>query len=134
MDHATLCHKLEHHGLQLNDLLWFDSYLFNRKQHCRVGGFDSGTGNIVVSVPQGSCLGPLLFFMYNNDLPQVVNASTVSKCADDTSLTFQSQDISKLNETINDDPRRLYLWMQRNKLSLNVSKTQSMLICTKPKH
>ena len=54
--------------------------------------------------------------------------------ADYTSLTLQSQDISQLNETINDDLRRLDLWIQGNKLSLNVSKTQSMLICTKPKH
>ena len=63
----------------------------------------------------------------------IVKASTVSMYADDTSLTLQSQDISQLNETINDDLRRLDLWMQGNKLSLNVSKTQSMLICTKPK-
>ena len=54
--------------------------------------------------------------------------------ADDTSLTLQSQDISQLNETINDDLRRLDVWVQGNKLSLNVSKTQMMLICTKPKH
>ena len=54
--------------------------------------------------------------------------------ADNTSHTLQSQDISQLNETINDDLRRLDLWMQGNKLSLNVSKTQSMLICTKAKH
>ena len=54
--------------------------------------------------------------------------------ADDTSLTFQSRDISQHNEAINDDLKHLDLWMQGNKLSLNVSKTQSVLICTKPKH
>ena len=133
-DHAILCHKLEHYGLQLNELLWFKSYLFNRKQYCRAGGFDSNIGNIDVGVPQGSCLGSLLFLIYINDLLQVVKTSTVSMYADDTSLTLQSQDISQLNETINDDLRRLDLWMQGSKLSLNVSKTQSMLICTKPKH
>ena len=134
MDHAILCHKLEHYGLQLNELLWFKSYLFNRKQYCRVEGFDSNIGNIDVGVPQGSCLGPLLFLIYINDLPQVVKASTVSMYADVTSLALKSQDISQLNETINDDLRRLDSWMQGNKLSLNVSKTQSILICTKPKH
>ena len=47
---------------------------------------------------------------------------------------FQSQDISQRNETINKDLKQLDLWLQGNKLSLNVSKTQSMLICMKPKH
>ena len=72
--------------------------------------------------------------IYINYLPKVVKASTVSMYADDTSLTLQSQDISQLNETINDELRWIDLWMQGNKLSLNVSKTQSMLICTKPKY
>ena len=112
----------------------YNSYLFNRKQNCRLGRFDSDIGNIDVGVPQGSCLGPLLFLIYINYLPHAVNASTVSMYADDTSLMFQSQDISQLNETINDDLKRLDLSMQGNKLSPNVSKTQSMLICTKPKH
>ena len=54
--------------------------------------------------------------------------------ADETSLTLQSQEISQLNETSSYDLRCLDLWRQGNKLSLNVSKTQSMLICTKPMH
>ena len=91
VDHAILCHKLEHHGLQRNELLWCNSNLFNRKQYCRVGDFDSDIGNIDVVVPQRSCLGPLLFLIYINDLPQTVDASTVSMYADDTSLTFQSR-------------------------------------------
>ena len=55
--------------------------------------------------------------------PQVVKASTFSLYADDTSPTLQSEDISQLNETINDDLTRLDLWMQGNKLPLNVSKS-----------
>ena len=74
LDHAILCQKLEVYGVQLNELLWFKSYLFNRKQFCRVGGFDSEIGNIDVGVPQGSCLGPLLFLIDINGLPKVVNA------------------------------------------------------------
>ena len=79
-------------------------------------------------------LRAIVIFILLKDLPEVVNASTVSMYAAETSLTFQSQDISQLNQTINDDLKHLDLWMQGNKLSLNVSKTQSMLICMKPKH
>ena len=80
---------------------WFNFYPLNRKQCCRFGGFDSDIRNIDLGAPQGSCSGPLLFSIYINGLPQVANASTVSMYADDTAITFQSQDISHLNETIN---------------------------------
>ena len=52
--------------------------------------------------------------------------------ADDTSLCLKSKDISQLNEAINDDLEHLDSWLKGNKLSLNVAKTRSMLIATKP--
>ena len=54
--------------------------------------------------------------------------------ADDTSLCYQSLDINKLNEVINNDLEELQKWLMGNKLSLNAMKTQSMLISTKQKH
>ena len=64
---------------------------------------DSKIGDIEVGAPQGSCLGPLLFLIYINDLPQSVQDSTVSMYADDTSLCYQSHDLTQLNEAINSD-------------------------------
>ena len=87
-----------------------------------------------MGVPQGSCLGPLLFLIYINDLPQTVQGSSVTMYADDTSLCLQSQDLTQLNEAINSDLTKLETWLQGNKLSLNVAKTHSMLIFTKQKH
>ena len=84
-------------------------------------------------MPQGSCLGPLLFLIYINDLPQAVQASTVFMYADDTSLCHQSNDITQLNKAVNNDLRHLDTWLQGNELSLNVAKTHSMLITTKQK-
>ena len=72
--------------------------------------------------------------IYINDLPSAVQGSTVSMYADDTSLCLKSKDISQLNEAINDDLEHLDAWLKGNKPSLNVAKTQSMLIATKPKH
>ena len=123
-----------HYGVQQRELAWFRSYLCNRKQFCRVNGVSSKIESIDVGVPQGSCLGPLLFLIYINDLPQAVQNSAVSMYADDTSLCYQSSDINVLNEAINNDLKQLDTWLQGNKLSLNVAKTNSMLVSTKQKH
>ena len=54
--------------------------------------------------------------------------------ADDRGFSYQSNNISQLNEVINEDPKRAEKWLNGNKLSLNILKTHSMLISTKPKH
>ena len=110
------------------ELSWFKSYLNSRKQFCRVNGVASDIGDIEVGVPQGSCLGPLLFLIYINDLSEAIHDSTVSMYADDTSLCYQAYDMTRLNEVINNDLGQLDTWLQGNKLSLNVAKTHSMLI------
>ena len=134
VDHEVLCRKLDLYGVHQSELSWFKSYLSDRKQFCRVNGDDSTLGNIEVGVPKGSHLGPLLFLVYINNLPQAVQESNVSMYADDTSLCYQSHDLTRLNEAINNDLRKFDSWLQGNKLSLNVAKTHSMLICTKQKH
>ena len=72
IDHQILCRKLEFYGIPHRELAWFGSYLLNRVQYYRVNGVDSQIENINIGVPQGSCLGPLLFLVYINDLPRAV--------------------------------------------------------------
>ena len=90
---------------------------------------DSKIGDIEVGVPQCSCLGLLLILIYINDLPQAFQDSNVSWYADDTSLCYPSHDLTRLNEAIHSDLTKLDTWPQGNKLSLNVAKTHSMLLC-----
>ena len=67
-------------------------------------------------------------------LPQAVLDYNVSMYADNKSLCYQSPNINKPNEVINNDLEKLQKWLMGNKLSLNAKKTQSMLIPTKQKH
>ena len=122
-----------HYGIQDRAIGWFQSYLSNRRQVCGVGGADSEINNVKVGVPQGSCLGPLLFLVYVNDLPCGFKNSTVSMYADDTSLSCKSKAQTQLNEAMNHDFMSLEYWLKGNMISLNIAKTDIMLICCKSK-
>ena len=102
VDHEILCLKLEHYGIR-NRVSWFTRYLSGHKWFCSFNGIDSEVNDIETGVPQISCLGPLLFLIYINDLPQGVQDSVMSMYADDTSLCYRSSDITQLNEAINND-------------------------------
>ena len=96
--------------------------------------YDSKSSNmqtITCGVPQGSVLGPLLFIIYTNDLP---NALSYSKCvlfADDTTIYLKSDNLQKSAELITIDLNTLTDWFRANKLSLNVSKTNFMIFSSK---
>ena len=133
VNHEILLSKLEYYGIKGKEFRWFHSYLVDRSQFCRVNGQISSTEPINCGVPQGSCLGPLLFLVYINDLPNCLKHSHVSMYADDTSIYFASNSISEINEAINADLAALKLWLQGNKLSLNVAKTEGMIIGSRGK-
>ena len=112
---------------------WFKSYLSNRKQFVSINGYDSGLAEIKCGVPQGSVLGPLLFLLYINDLNQAIKFCKVHHFADDTNLLYLGKSIKKLNKLVNYDLKNLLYWLNANKISLNVKKTELVVFKSKRK-
>ena len=127
VNHGILVKKLKSYGIkgQAHDILKL--YLSNRRQKCQVDRFVSPERFIECGVPQGSILGPLLFLLYINDLPECLKNTRPRLFADDTNLT-SSHSIADTEIAANSDLENLRHWLIANKLSLNVAKTEFMLI------
>ena len=104
------------------------SYLSNRKQYVSYGSEKSDTGNIEVGVPQGSILGPLLFLLYINDLCDVSHRVSFIQFADDTSIYCTGSSLESVCETLETEMISICEWLNNNKLFLNVSKTNYMIM------
>jgi hypothetical protein len=124
VDHKILLGKLEKYGVRGVGLAWFKNYLTNRMQFVKCGSFESNSEVVQCGVPQGSNLGPLLFRIYINDVVQCLQFSKAVLFADDTTLYIVEKNKRILVERMNDDLQRIGDWLDANKLSLNIAKTQ----------
>ena len=98
-------------------------------QRCSVNGTLSRSCSLSCGVPQGTILGPLLFLLCINDLPNCLSNNCQSRMyADDTHLTYAGFSADNIQTCLNDDLVNVSNWLIANKLMLNMSKTEFMLI------
>lgn len=130
IDRCLLLIKLEQMGITGTVLEWLGDYLRDRTQVVKIAERISEAINCNLGVPQGSKLGPILFILFINDMPNVIVNSCIHLFADDTLLYIKSNvaDVVQTVTKLNDDLQRLNIWFKMNKLCLNAKKSKAMVI------
>lgn len=128
ISHKILLRKLPYYGIRGISLDWIDDYLSNRKQYVNYNNAKSDMSDVNIGIPQGSILGPLLFLLYINDLPNVSMKCSYILYADDTNLFINGSSLAEIASVMNEELNKITLWLKANKLSLNVSKTSCMIM------
>ena len=128
LNHTVLTQKMETYGIRgvTND--WFKSYLHNRQIVAKVTTNVNSTTysepyQITYGTAQGSCLGPLLFILFCNDIKLLPLYGKLILFADDTTLLNSHQNKNFLRYSTEHDLEILMNWFKANQLSLNLSKT-----------
>ena len=150
VDHDILIAKLKIYGFEDRALSWLSSYLSERSQMVYVDGTLSEPLEVRTGVPQGSVLGPLLYILFTNDLPESVHNHlptddifyniNCDECghiccfADDSTLTVSHHNVVVLEEKIAEKYQCVAEFMANNRLKLNSDKTHMIIMTSEYKH
>ena len=128
VNHSKLIWKLHQYGIRGNALSWIQAFLGNRSQTVVIEGEESGSVPVSSGVPQGSVLGPILFLVFINDLPEKLS-SQVRLFADDTAvyLTIGGLDDGTV---LQNDLDKLSMWESQWDMEFNPSKCQVVRVTT----
>lgn len=121
--HDLLLDKLQYYKFHDNSRRLIKSYLEDRYQIVRVDGVSSAEARMNIGVPQGSVLGPILFLIFNNDLPLGERVAQYTLFADDTTISLAGETLQIVQERLGMAQSRAEAWFNSNCLLLNKDKT-----------
>ena len=133
IDHQILIKTMKYLGFSKNVIAWFKSYLSERKFKTNINTSYSSPLNLICGVPQGSILGPLLFLLHINDMPQAVVSDSLLY-ADDTCIVFQHENVTEIEKQLLKDFSSLSDWFVDNKLSVHFGQDEAKSILSDTKH
>ena len=133
VSHDILHEKLDHYGIRGISNDSFRSYLSNRSQFVSINGFRSDYKTIKYGVPEGSVQGPLFFLIFINDLNIAIKHSQTFHFADYDCLLNIKDSVEQIKKVINEDLKFLVQWLNANRISLNVAKTEVVIFRRKKK-
>ena len=128
IEHSIMLKKLELYGNCGPVLSWFHSYLSDRRMRVECKTVSSGCEvlseeyRVEYGSPQGSCLGPLIFLIFVNDLHLHLHDSECVQFVDDTTLIFSHKSLKYLCFCVKEELHRIHDWFNANKLTLTNSK------------
>ena len=146
VDHSLLLQKLQLFGLDDRAVAWMKSYLTARCQSVLVDGCLSPPLDIPCGVPQGSILGPLMYILYTNDIPDLCHSHSVScrqpapychgcggtvSYVDDSTYSLAKEDPVALSAGLTEQYEVISQYMAANKLVINAEKTNLLVLGTK---
>jgi hypothetical protein len=158
VDHDLLDKKLNLYGFHRESRAWISSYLSHRSQQVTLGGQFSEFLAVPTGVPQGSCLGPILYTIFTNKIPEIPKdhvscqdeahrekkrglfgrscrrCGIVTCYADDSTYNISSREDDRIQERLEEITRKFCAFLKANKLQLNDDKTVLVRMTTFQQH
>lgn len=128
IDHEIILRKLSYFGADQATIKWFQSYLSDRTQRCYVNGIMSTASTVALAYRRAVFWVLYFFLMYINDLPNCLQDAAPRMFADDTSITLSAETVADIKLAVTSELNNPTCWLRANRLSLNVAKTEFMII------